>query len=193
LKLVLGSRNPHKLRELGGLLSPHEIQPLPRGIELPPETGGTFAENALAKARSTAAATGRAALGEDSGIVVDALGGEPGVHSARYAGEQATDEENLAKLLRAMEAENDRGAAYVCALAFAGPGGEERLFEGRCGGRLASSPEGSGGFGYDPIFIAEDSPGDNLTMASLSADQKDAISHRGRAAALLLDWLESRA
>jgi XTP/dITP diphosphohydrolase len=193
LKLVLGSRNPHKLRELSGLLGPHEVEPLPQEVELPPEAGGTFAENALSKARNTAGATGRAALGEDSGIVVAALGGEPGIHSARYAGERATDEQNLAKLLRAMESEDDRRAAYVCALAFAEPGGEERLFEASCAGRLARSPEGNGGFGYDPIFIAQDSVGDNLTMACLSPEQKDAISHRGRAASLLLDWLASRA
>lgn len=182
----------HKLRELSALLAPHEIVPLPDGIVLPPETGATFAENALEKARSTAGATGRASLGEDSGIVVAALGGAPGIRSARFAGEQATDEENLTKLIAEMKSVEDRSAAYVCALAFADAGGEEHLFEGRCEGRLARAPEGSGGFGYDPIFIAGDSPEDNLTMASLSAEQKGRISHRGRAARLLLEWLAER-
>jgi XTP/dITP diphosphohydrolase len=192
LKLVLASRNAHKLRELSGMLVDHELQPLPIEVELPPETGSTFTENAIVKARSAASATGVPALGEDSGIVVPALGGEPGIRSARYAGEHATDEENLAKLIRAVETVDDRRAAYVCALAYAEPGGDERLFEARCEGRLARDPTGDGGFGYDPIFIAEDSPRENLTMASLSQPEKDAISHRGRAAALLLEWLESR-
>jgi XTP/dITP diphosphohydrolase len=192
LKFVLGSRNSHKLRELSGLLAPHELEPLPAEVRLPPETGETFAENALTKARSTAAATGRVALGEDSGIVVAALRGAPGIRSARYAGEHASDEQNLQKLLEAMKSEDDRRAAYVCALALAEPGGEERLFEGRCEGSVARREEGSGGFGYDPIFIADDPLGDNLTMASLSPGRKDRISHRGHASRLLLQWLESR-
>jgi XTP/dITP diphosphohydrolase len=192
VELVLGSRNSHKLRELASLLEPHELVPLPEGIELPPESGATFAENALSKARATARATGRPSLGEDSGIVVDALGGDPGIRSARYAGERASDDENLAKLLREMGDADDRGAAYVCALAFAGPDGEERLFEGRCAGRLAPSPSGGGGFGYDPIFIPAGEADPKLTMATLSPEQKNAISHRGKAAGLLLEWLSSR-
>jgi XTP/dITP diphosphohydrolase len=181
------------MRELSALLEEHELEPLPGHVELPPETGRTFAENAISKARTAAATTGKPSLGEDSGIAVTALGGAPGIRSARYAGEDATDDQNLEKLIREMESVDDRRAAYVCALAFAEPEGEERLFEARCEGRLALSPEGSGGFGYDPIFIAQDSPRENLTMASLSPNEKDAISHRGRAAALLLDWLASRA
>jgi XTP/dITP diphosphohydrolase len=173
------------------MLGDHELRPLPDEVELPPESGETFAENAIVKARTAAGAAGLPALGEDSGIVVAALGGEPGIRSARYAGEQATDEQNLAKLIHEMEGIDDRGAAYVCALAYAEPGGDERLFEGRCEGRLARAPEGEGGFGYDPIFIGQDSPRENSTMASLSQQEKDAISHRGRAAALLLAWLES--
>jgi XTP/dITP diphosphohydrolase len=192
VELVLGSRNSHKLRELASLLEPHELVLLPEGIELPPESGATFAENALSKARATARATGRPSLGEDSGIVVDALGGDPGIRSARYAGERASDDENLAKLLREMGDADDRSAAYVCALAFAGPDGEERLFEGRCAGRLAPSPSGSGGFGYDPIFIPAEEADPKLTMATLSPEQKNAISHRGKAAGLLLEWLSSR-
>jgi XTP/dITP diphosphohydrolase len=192
LILVLASRNAHKLRELSGMLGDHELQPLPQGVQLPPETGETFAENAIVKARTAARAIGLPALGEDSGIVVSALGGAPGIRSARFAGENATDEENLAKLIADMEGKGDRRAAYVCALAYADPGGEERLFEARCEGRLARSPEGEGGFGYDPIFVADDSPRDNQTMASLSQQEKDAISHRGQAAKLFHEWLESR-
>jgi XTP/dITP diphosphohydrolase len=192
VKLVLGSRNAHKLRELSTLLDPHELVPLPKAVELPPESGETFAEHAISKARAAAEGAGQAALGEDSGIVVKALAGAPGIHSARYAGERATDEQNLAKLIRAMESEDDRRAAYVCALAFAEPGGQERLFEARCEGRLAHTPSGSGGFGYDPIFIPDDAPPNNATMATLSPEQKNVISHRGKAARQLLDWLAAR-
>lgn len=192
MKLVLGSRNAHKLRELSTLIDPHELVPLPDAVELPPETGDTFAEHALSKARAAAEATGQRALGEDSGIAVAALAGAPGIRSARYAGEDATDEQNLAKLMEVMASQEDRRAAYICALAFAEPNGEARLFEGSCEGRLARSPHGSGGFGYDPIFIPEGAQGDNETMATLSPEHKNAISHRGKAARLLLEWLASR-
>jgi XTP/dITP diphosphohydrolase len=187
---VLGSRNAHKLGELRALLAPHELIPLPDAVELPPENGASFAENALSKARAAATATGRAALGEDSGVVVPRLGGAPGIHSARYAGPNATDEQNLLKLLRETEDLDDRAAAYVCALALAEPAGEEKMFEARCEGRLARQPQGSGGFGYDPIFLPEDEQDE--TMATLPPERKNAISHRGKAARLLLDWLESR-
>jgi XTP/dITP diphosphohydrolase len=192
VRLVLGSRNRHKLRELGALLSPHELVPLPPGVELPPENGSTFAENALLKARASAGATPGTALGEDSGIVVPALGGAPGIRSARFAGEDAGDEQNLDKLLRATEGVEDRAAAYVCALALVTEGGEERVFEGRCEGRLAHERRGSGGFGYDPIFIPRDGPGAETTMAELAPQDKNAISHRGRAAKQLLAWIEQR-
>jgi XTP/dITP diphosphohydrolase len=190
LRLLLASRNAHKAREFGRLLAPHEVEPLPEGVALPPETGETFAANALPKARAAAAATGRAAFADDSGIEAEALGGNPGVRSARYAGADATDEENLAKLLH--EAPAGSPLAYVCALAYVDPEtGEERLFEGRCTGRLAATPRGAGGFGYDPAFLPDDEDTDR-TMAELSDDEKDAISHRGRAARALLAWLESR-
>jgi XTP/dITP diphosphohydrolase len=127
-------------------------------------------------------------VADDSGIEAAALGGAPGVWSARYAGESATDEENLAKLLHEVPDDGDRRVAYVCALAFVDPGGEERLVEGRCTGVLAREPRGEGGFGYDPAFVPDDYP-DERTMAELSADEKDAISHRGRAARALLDQL----
>jgi XTP/dITP diphosphohydrolase len=186
VRLVLATRNPHKLRELGELLRPHELEPLPADVELPPESGTTFADNALIKARAAAGATGRPAVADDSGIEASALGGAPGVWSARYAGESATDEENLAKLLSEVPENGDRRVAYVCALAFVEPGGEERLVEGRCEGTLAYEPRGDGGFGYDPAFVPDDYP-DERTMAELSPDEKDAISHRGRAARALLD------
>jgi XTP/dITP diphosphohydrolase len=191
--MVLGSRNPHKLRELSELLEPAVLVPLPAGVELPPETGETFGDNAVVKARATAGATGRDALGEDSGIVVPGLGGAPGVRSARFAGEEAGDRENLEKLLKVSESLEDRRAAYVCALAFASPSGEEELFEGRCEGRLAHAPRGSGGFGYDPIFVPDGAPEPGLTMAELPPERKNEISHRGRAAELLRRWLAARA
>jgi XTP/dITP diphosphohydrolase len=184
---VLATRNAHKAREFAALLAPHEVVPLPAGVELPPETAETFAENALGKARAAAAATGQPAIADDSGIEAAALGGAPGVRSARFAGEAATDEENLAKLLR--EAPAGSALAYVCALAHVDPDtGAEHVFEGRCTGRLAAAPRGSGGFGYDPAFIPDDDRGER-TMAELSPEEKAAISHRGRAARALLDWL----
>jgi XTP/dITP diphosphohydrolase len=215
VRLVLASRNPHKLRELRALLRPHELVPLPEGMELPAEVGRTFAENALAKARAAAAATGGPAVADDSGIEAAALGGAPGIRSARYAGEGASDAENLAKLLRELDAAADRRVAYVCALAYVAPDrndgrgggrpddgghaddagsrewGTEHLVEGRCEGVLATAPRGAGGFGYDPAFVPADRE-DDLTMAELSREEKDAISHRGRAARALLAWLEER-
>jgi XTP/dITP diphosphohydrolase len=188
MRLVLSTRNQHKVRELGVLLAPHEVLPLPAQVELPPETGETFADNALEKARVAARATGLPAIADDSGIEARALGGAPGVRSARYAGEHASDEENLGKLLREVPEDGDRGVSYVCALAYVN-GDEERLFEGRCEGTLATEPRGSGGFGYDPAFLPADRD-DNRTMAELSVEEKDAISHRGRAARGFLTWLE---
>lgn len=181
----MASRNQHKVRELARVLAPHVLEPLPESVGLPPEDGETFTDNALLKARAVAAATGAPALADDSGIVVDALGGAPGVWSARYAGEDATDRENLDKLLAEMRGREDRRAAYVCVLALVGPDGSERLFEGRCEGRLAEAPRGTGGFGYDPAFIPDDLDGPERTMAELVPAEKDAISHRGRAARAL--------
>jgi XTP/dITP diphosphohydrolase len=188
VRLVLASRNAHKEREFAALLAPHELVALPDDVELPPETGETFEENAAVKARAAAAATGLPAVGDDSGIEAAALGGRPGVRSARYAGETATDGENLAKLLR--EAPTGSALAYVCALAYAEPGGAERVVLGRCTGTLAAEPRGDGGFGYDPAFLPDDVP-DGRTMAELSPQEKDAISHRGRAARELLALLSA--
>jgi XTP/dITP diphosphohydrolase len=181
--LLLATRNEHKLRELREALPGIELDPLPPEVELPPEEGETFAANALVKARAAHAATGRASVADDSGIEASGLGGRPGVRSARYAGEGATDEENLAKLLEEVGRQDDRRVAYVCAIALVGEDGSESLFEGRCEGTLASEPRGSGGFGYDPAFLPDDTgPDDGRTMAELTPAEKHAISHRGRAA-----------
>jgi XTP/dITP diphosphohydrolase len=190
-RAVVATRNEHKLRELREILGSLELIGLPPEVELPPEDGETFAENALGKARAARAATGLAAIADDSGIEAPALGGRPGVRSARYAGPGASDEENLSLLLRELEDADDRAVAYVCALAYIDRDGAEQLVEGRCRGRLAPEPRGSGGFGYDPAFIPLDTgPDDGRTMAELSPDEKHAISHRGRAARRLAGLLE---
>lgn len=192
-ELLLSTRNAHKLREFGRLLAPAGITvvPLPDDVQLPPEVGDTFAANALPKARAAAAATGRIAIADDSGIEAQALGGRPGVRSARYAGEHATDAENLAKLLA--EAPAGSPLRYVCALAYVEPPGYERVFCGTCTGTLSSAPRGAGGFGYDPAFLPDPPPGGpafaGRTMAELSDAEKDAISHRGRALRALAEWL----
>ena len=184
MNLVLATRNAHKVREFDALLAPHHVVSLPGEVELPPETGTTFAENALTKARTAAAALGAAAIADDSGIESAALGGAPGVYSARFAGENATDQENLDKLLR--EAPAGSPLAYVCVIALVDPAsGTEELFEGRCTGTLTHDARGTGGFGYDPAFLPDDYR-DGRTMAELSPAEKDAISHRGRAARALL-------
>ncbi len=191
-RLLLATRNPHKRREFARLLAgatPPSVtlDALPDDVQLPAEDGATFAENALSKARAAAAATGRPTIADDSGIEAAALGGRPGVRSARYAGEDASDAENLDRLLR--EAPAGSPLRYVCVLAYADPAsGDERIFEGRCSGALAAVPAGERGFGYDPAFLPDELPG-GTTMAQLSDAQKDAISHRGRAARALLRWL----
>lgn len=187
MRFVLATRNAHKAEEFAGMLSPRGVDPLPDEVTLPPEHGATFAENALDKARAAARATGRVAIADDSGIEAAALGGRPGVRSARFAGEDATDAENLAKLLT--EAPAGSAVAYVCALAYVDPQtGVEHVVEGRCTGTLAAAPRGDGGFGYDPAFLPDDRS-DGRTMAEISAEEKAAISHRGQAARALLDWL----
>jgi XTP/dITP diphosphohydrolase len=199
--LMLSTRNAHKVREFERLLGATGItvEPLPDGVELPPEIGETFADNALPKARAAAAATGRVAIADDSGIEAEALGGRPGVRSARYAGEHAGDAQNLRKLLS--EAPAGSGLRYVCALAWVDPrAGEEHVVFGECRGTLADHVAGEGGFGYDPAFLPDpgeggESRGDGgsvRTMAELSDEEKDAISHRGRAVAALLQWLSER-
>jgi XTP/dITP diphosphohydrolase len=188
--LLLSTRNAHKVREFERLLIPAEIAvgPLEDEVTLPLEDGDTFADNALPKARAAAQATGRIAIADDSGIEAAALDGRPGVRSARYAGPEATDEENLAKLMA--EAPAGSVLRYVCALAYVDPAqGTEHVFFGYCTGRLADQARGSRGFGYDPAFLPDGDYG-GRTMAELTDEEKDAISHRGAAVAELLAWLD---
>ncbi|HEY8467210.1 MAG TPA: RdgB/HAM1 family non-canonical purine NTP pyrophosphatase [Solirubrobacterales bacterium] len=193
MRVVVSTRNEHKLRELGEILTGFELVPLPESVELPPENGATFADNALIKARAARAATGLPALADDSGIEARALGGRPGVRSARYAGEGASDEENLQLLIDELRDHTDRAVAYVCALAYIDADGRELVVHGRCEGTLIDEPRGDGGFGYDPAFVPTDTgPGDERTMAELSPAEKHAISHRGRAARALVRALEQR-
>jgi XTP/dITP diphosphohydrolase len=186
VRLVLATRNPGKRREFARLLPGHRIDALPEAVNLPPETGNTFAANALIKARAAARATGTAAIADDSGIEAAALGGAPGVRSARFAGEGASDRQNLDRLRQ--EVPPGSGLTYVCALVHVAPGGETQVFEGRCRGTMAPRPAGRRGFGYDPVFLPAEGDGER-TMAQLGDDEKDAISHRGHAARRLLAWL----
>jgi XTP/dITP diphosphohydrolase len=189
VRLVLATRNAHKVRELGAMLDGVEVVRLSADVELPPETGATFADNALIKARAAARATGEVAVADDSGIEAAALDGAPGVRSARFAGEHATDAENLARLID--EVPPDSALAYVCVIALVDPArGVERTFEGRSTGTMAAEPRGSGGFGYDPVFVPDDRD-DGRTMAEITAAEKAAISHRGRAARALLATLRA--
>jgi XTP/dITP diphosphohydrolase len=191
---VVATRNEHKLRELREALPGVRLEALPEGVDLPPEEGDTFAANALGKARAAHAAVGRPALADDSGIEAVALDGRPGVQSARFAGKDAGDEANLAKLLDELSDATDRRVAYVCALALVRGPGDEIVVEGRCEGTLDPEPRGEGGFGYDPAFLPDDTgPEDRRTMAELSAAEKHAISHRGRAARAIAAHLEGGA
>lgn len=186
MRVVVATRNEHKLTELREILPEFELFPLPAETPLPPEDGSTFEQNALIKARAAHRATGQAALADDSGITAAALDGRPGVRSARYAGDGASDEDNLGLLLRELELGGDRAVAYVCAIAFVDIDGTEITLEGRCEGTLALAPRGNGGFGYDPAFVPVDTGADDpRTMAELSGAEKHAISHRGRAARAL--------
>jgi XTP/dITP diphosphohydrolase len=179
VEIVLATRNPHKLTEARRILQPFRVTvaSLPRGVVLPPEDGDSFAANALIKARAASVDMKRAVIADDSGIEAAALGGLPGVRSARFAGEDATDEQNLNKLIA--EAPVGSELRYVCAIAFV-DGVTERVFFGDCRGRMAPARSGEGGFGYDPVFLPDDEP-EPRTMAELSEQEKDLISHRGRA------------
>ncbi|OHV75242.1 RdgB/HAM1 family non-canonical purine NTP pyrophosphatase [Pseudofrankia sp. BMG5.36] len=188
-RVVLASRNDAKLAELDRILAasevPVELVPLPPGPEVP-ETGRTFAENALIKARDAVATTGLPAVADDSGLAVDELNGMPGVRSARWAGSPpgtgrlARDEANNALLLAQLDdvPGERRGAAFVCAAAFVSPDGREHVVHGELRGRLLTAGRGENGFGYDPLFIPD---GETRTSAELTAAEKDAISHRGQA------------
>jgi XTP/dITP diphosphohydrolase len=194
-RLLVATNNDHKIREFTRLFggTPIElITPRALGLELDVvEDGATFAENAAIKARAFAAASGMPALADDSGIEVDALGGRPGVQSARYGGAGLTDEDRVALLLRELAGVPDRQRAcrYRVVLVLAEPdGGPERVAEGATEGRVAHAAAGQNGFGYDPVFFV---PDHGRTMAELSPAEKDAISHRGRAARALVDLLRS--
>jgi XTP/dITP diphosphohydrolase len=185
MKAVLASSNAGKLRELAAILAPLGYELVTQsslGIDTPPETGTTFAENALLKARHAARLSGLPAIADDSGIEVDALDGRPGVYSARYAGEGATDLANLQKMLeelRGVPVER-RSARYQCVIVFARSGDDPAplIAYGSWEGRVLTAPRGTGGFGYDPIFQPA---GFELTAAELSAEEKNARSHRGEA------------
>jgi XTP/dITP diphosphohydrolase len=184
--LILATGNPGKVRELRALLAgiPFEIRTL---ADYPPfetqaESGTTYEANALIKARAAAAHTGVLALGDDSGIEVDALGGLPGVRSARFGGSGLDDRGRVAHLLGRIDRvpDDDRGARFVCVIALVAPDGTETLVEGTCEGRITRGPRGAGGFGYDPVFFYPPLGG---TFGELSDAQKAVVSHRGRAAA----------
>jgi XTP/dITP diphosphohydrolase len=183
-RLLVATRNAGKLRELQPLLAGTgiELETLAEHPEVPEvaETGETFEANASLKAAHAARASGLWSLGEDSGLEVDALAGAPGVHSARYAGGHGDDAANNRKLLEALRAVERRTARYVCAMALARPGGEIACeLRASCEGTILEAPRGEGGFGYDPLFVAD---GQTRSMAELAPDEKAALSHRGRAA-----------
>jgi len=184
-RVAFASQNHHKLRELRVLLPGWEIQPLEVDV-MPEEIGRTFYENASAKARfgRTLSEPDVLVIGEDSGLEVRGLGGEPGIRSARYAGPEASDAQNIAKLLAELgnAVEDARRARYVSELVCLAPGGEELRASGVLEGRIAEEPRGSGGFGYDPVFIPE---GEDQTVAELGDEWKSHNSHRARAAAAL--------
>ena len=192
-QLVLASNNPGKLREIVTLLAPLAIEVIPQarlGIAEAEEPHDSFLENALAKARHVCFASRLPALADDSGLCVDALGGAPGVHSARYAGDPRSDQRNNEKLLADMSAHEDRRAHYVCVLVLMrGPGDTQPLVaEAEWHGEIARAPRGSGGFGYDPYFFVKDL---GKTAAELAPEEKNRISHRGQALRKLLAMLKS--
>ncbi|HEU5253000.1 MAG TPA: RdgB/HAM1 family non-canonical purine NTP pyrophosphatase [Solirubrobacterales bacterium] len=185
--MILATRNLHKVREMAELLPGAGLRPLPDEVEMPPETGDSFEANALIKARAAHAATGEATVADDSGIEAADLGGAPGIYSARYAGEGASDETNLEKLLREVDAVGGgRRAAYVCAIALIDEEGHEYVFEARCEGTLLREGRGSGGFGYDPAFVPDETGrDDDRAFSELTPEEKNAISHRGKAVRML--------
>lgn len=183
MRIVVASSNRGKLAEIARILEgmPVELVPMDEvGLRSPEETGDSFEANALLKARTAVEATGLAAIADDSGLVVDALDGAPGVDSAHYAGPQRDDGQNNARLLAELEAveDADRTARFVCAAVLVAPDGREWIRRGTMEGRIGRAHRGSGGFGYDPLFVAE---GESRTNAELSPEEKDARSHRGQA------------
>lgn len=178
-RIVLATGNLHKVAELGPLLEGAEVSAAPAGFD-PEETGVTLLQNAWIKAAALRGEVGDDALvlADDSGLVVHALGGRPGVFSARYAGPEATFADNCRRLLEEMEGVEDRGAAFVCVLVALGADGRMLVSSGICSGTIAPAMRGAGGFGYDPLFLPE---GDGRSMAQMTQTEKAAISHRGRA------------
>ncbi len=190
-EIVLATGNEGKVKEFEGLLLGVAGKIIGLGdLESPPEIvedGETFMENALKKARIIAKYSGRPALADDSGLAVDALGGKPGVYSARYAGEGATDDDNIDKLLRELGDAENRNARFVCFLALVTPDGKETVVSGKCEGVILTERRGSGGFGYDPVFYL---PEYGKTMAEIPPALKNEISHRARAAEKLVHILK---
>ena len=182
MKLILASNNGKKLKELKEILGDMGVEVLSQseaGLKLEvEETGTTFAENALLKAEGAAKALGLPAIADDSGLVVEALGGAPGVYSARYGGPGLDDTQRYELLLKNMEHEENRAAKFVSSIACVFPGGDVLTAEGTCGGEILRHPVGDGGFGYDPVFLPK---GKDKSMAQLTPEEKNAISHRGNA------------
>lgn len=178
MELIIATHNRNKVEEFRRILSPLGIGACPACLPDVEETGKTFAENAFLKADSACRATGKPAVADDSGLSVDALGGAPGIFSARYAGENATDEERIAKLLRALQdvPAESRTARFVCAICCVFPNGDTVTAQGECAGSIAFAPQGGGGFGYDPVFRVG-----KTTFSELTGAEKDRISHRGKA------------
>lgn len=187
MELVAATGNAHKLREMGEILADlgnFTLLPRPADVGEVVEDGDTFVDNCLLKAFAICEATGKPALADDSGIVVDALGGAPGVHSARYAGPAATDAENRATLLDALAGVEDRTARFVAVVAVAFPDGTAVVAEGTVEGTVALATDGDGGFGYDPLFIPDE--GDGRSFGAMTAAEKHSMSHRSRALAELV-------
>jgi len=190
-ELILATHNVGKVKEYRALLSSFftniktlgDLDRVPEVVE----DGQSFKDNALKKARAILNATGRAALADDSGLEVSTLGGRPGIRSARFAGERATDSENIDKLLIELEGEVERQARFVCSIALIFPDGTEILAEGSCSGTITTIPKGTGGFGYDPVFMPD---GYRKTMAEIPAEEKNRISHRAKATLALLMYLD---
>lgn len=182
MRFVLATHNPGKLREMGEILKDFGIEVVsPRDLGLTvdvEETGTTFAENAMLKAKAICKAANLPAIADDSGLCVDALGGAPGVYSARYGGEGLDDKGRYMLLLSSLRGAPTRAAHFACAVACAFPNGDTLTAEGRCDGSIAYAPLGEGGFGYDPVFLL---PGTGKTFGQLTQEEKSAVSHRGRA------------
>lgn len=189
-QFVLATHNPGKLEEMRAILSALGVEvlsPAEAGASIEvEETGATFAENALLKAKAVCAAAGLPAIADDSGLCVDALNGGPGVYSARYGGEELDDRGRCMLLLSSMRGQTTRAAHFSCAVACAFPNGDVLTAEGRCDGAIAFAPLGTGGFGYDPVFLV---PGKGKTFGQLSAEEKSAVSHRGKALAAFAEKL----